>query len=137
MIIPRIRYGDFFKHEDGFSPMSRILCIDIRHWGDPNNPTHTEDDFFVEVTLDWLDLWLPDKAMWSADHAKHLQMSEYMKFEVFRGTLKECERAIDQLIGYEESDLEKIRRGLLVPGEATEFSAERECDGNPADPADS
>ena len=103
MVLPQVRFGAWIKHEEGYSPLHRIMNLDILPQGDSNHPdTKNKDEFYVEVTLDWLDLWLPDKAMWAADRAKHLQMSEYMKFEVFRGTRKECEAIVQQIIASEE-----------------------------------
>ena len=99
MQIPQIRVGDFFKHEEGYSRVDKILNLDILPQDDPHDPrTHDNDAFYVEVILDWLDLWLPDKEMWTAKHAKHLQMSEFQHFTVFAGTRAECEAVVQQIV---------------------------------------
>lgn len=105
MLAKQVRFGDFVKHEDGYSPIDKILCIDIVPQGDTNHPdTKNQDAFYVEITLDWLDLWLPDKKTWEKGpkYSGHLQASEYMKFEVFRGTEAECEEIVQQIIAIEE-----------------------------------
>ena len=102
MGVPQVRFGNWLKHEEGYSPLDKVLNLDILPQGDSNHPdTKHKDEFYVEVTLVWLDLWLPDKAMWSAERAKHLQMSEYLKLEVFRGNRAECEEVVQQIVNDE------------------------------------
>ena len=107
MQIPQVRFGDWVRHEKGYSRLDKILNIDILPQGDSNHPdTKHQDAFYVELTLDWLDLWLPDKDAWTtgAKHAHHMQMSEYLKLEAFRGNRAECEAVVMQIIGEPPSD---------------------------------
>ena len=104
MGVPKVRYGDWVKTEEGYSRLDKILNIDILPQGDSNHPdTKNQDAFYVELTLDWLDLWLPDKDAWTtgAKHANHMQMSEYLKLEVFRGNRAECEEIVQQIVNSE------------------------------------
>ena len=101
MPIPQVRVGDFFRHEEGYSRVDKILNIDILPQDDPHDPrTHNNDAFYVEVVLDWISIWLPDKDAWTtgAKHAHHMQMSEFQHFQVFAGTKAECEAVLMQIV---------------------------------------
>lgn len=99
MAVPQVRFGDWLKHEEGYSPIDKVLCVEVVPQGDSNHPaTKDTDAFFVEVTLIWQDVSLPPKLEWERS-TKYLELSDYLKLEVFRGTGAECEEIITQIIG--------------------------------------
>ena len=107
--IPQVRFGDWIKTDEGYIPICNVLCMDIEPQGDSNHPdTKNQDAFYVELTLAWQDIWMPDKKKWEKGpkHANYLQMSDYLKVEVYRGRLAECEEVVKQIIDEAEKVLE-------------------------------
>ena len=97
--VPIVRYYDFIETmEDTWVSLNAISEVCIEYQG---SDVKEEDDYDVQLILNSTDFWLPtsEERKIALEHKNfYNQMSDQRRRDVFRGTHKECELIVDQII---------------------------------------
>ena len=124
MAVPKVRIGDFIKlREKDWVSLRSIVEISINYQGKEGM---NKDDYEVQLLLNISDYWLPgplpEENIRDIDKF-YRQINDPCIREVFRGTMKECEAVVDQILYLDPVSTQKEWKSLMDASRAEENSS--------------